>query len=138
MAIDVARAADKWARRGAQSQTDFIAGVNASKDWNANTLAAKDRWASGVQEAAGNDMFGKGVSKVPTGTWRTKTAQKAGNWSGAAAAAKGDFQSGLSKTAPVIDGALSGYNRGPKGTNYGIIQKVGDALMAAKKAGQTR
>ena len=54
---------DKWARRTAGATADYAAGVkNPRNDWAANTLAASEAQAAGVQAALANNRFEKGVS----------------------------------------------------------------------------
>lgn len=53
---------EKYQRRMAAASPDYEAGVrNPSRPWEEATLAGEQRWQVGVQQAAANGAFPKGV-----------------------------------------------------------------------------
>ncbi len=133
--LSAQESARKWRSRTAAAQGDFSAGIQRSRGWQAPTLAANETYKQGVAKAMAEDRFAKGVSKSSDSEWKSRASASAGAWAQGAAAAEGDFASGIAKVLAVIQ-ATPLPNRGPKGTNYGRVQELGEALRKAKDAGQ--
>lgn len=131
----VATASDKWVRRAGQSAPDYQKGVQSPRtSWQEATLAASDAQAAGVQQAISEGRFEKGVSAAGNAKWQRKaTTVGAQRFGPGVAAAKGDYESGFSPYAAVIQGVTL-PPRGPKGDprNYERVQQIGDALHNAK------
>ena len=125
--------ATKWATRAGAAGADYSAGVqNTTKDWAQDTAAAATAWATGVQQAAGNGSFAKGVNAAGTAKWKTKAlATGAQRYPQGVAAAKTFYQTGI---GPVLQ-TLQGINlpaRGPKG-DPGNIARVTAITTALRK-----
>jgi len=130
--------AAKYGRVTPGRATDYAAGVKApKKSWSAETKAAKDAWAQGVQEAVAGGRFEKGVTKAGDSKWQEKAVTLGTTrWGAGVSAAVGDYQSGF---APY-QGVIASIDRGPKGAkgdprNFDIVVKLGTALHAKKIAG---
>jgi secreted Zn-dependent insulinase-like peptidase len=68
---------DKWTRVTPGRTEDYKIGVqNPKRDWEAETVAAKDNWKAGIDAAAGKDMFAKGVVKAGSKKWQARTMRK--------------------------------------------------------------
>lgn len=130
--------ANKYARVTPGRATDYSDGVKSpKKDWKAETSAAKDAWAQGVQEAIGRGAFDKGVSKAGSEKWQRKAVDVGvPRWGAGVTAGKEDYKSGFAPYQAVI----ASIDRGPKGAkgdprNFDIVVKLGTALHAKKIAG---
>ena len=130
--------AAKYARVTPGRATDYADGVRSpKKDWKANTSAAKDAWAQGVQEAIGAGRFDRGVSKAGTEKWQRKTVDVGvPRWGAGVTAGKADYASGFGPYQAVIAALPEGV-KGAKGDprNFDIVVKIGTALHAKKIAG---
>ncbi|MEE8478141.1 MAG: hypothetical protein V3S19_07205 [Gemmatimonadales bacterium] len=74
-AIDVI--AKKWAAVTPLRSPDYEAGVREPRrDWQRQTLAAKDAWKSGVTAAIARDGFAKGVQRSGTTQWQEAALTK--------------------------------------------------------------
>jgi hypothetical protein len=134
----VEEVAAKYARVTPGRSTDYSDGVKApKKDWKAETVNAKDAWASGVQEAIGRGGFEKGVSKAGTEKWQRKAIEVGSTrWGAGVTAAKDDYKTGFAPYQGVI-ASLELPAKGAKGDprNFDRVVKIGTALHAKKIAG---
>lgn len=74
---DAASSALKFVQRAQAAAPDYTKGVqNAGPSWQANTVAAADTWAQGVQGAISNGRFTKGVNGAGAGKYSTNAAGK--------------------------------------------------------------
>ena len=123
----------KWKGRAVVSEPDYRKGVTRAKDWQGKTLAAAERYATGVTTAIGEGRFGKGVGETTTEEWRTKTTAKAPRWSDGIAKSEADFRKGISEVLTTIAGVTLS-ERGPAGSpaNYNRVMQIGDALHKMK------
>ena len=126
---------EKWSRVTPARATDYKAGVSApKKNWQEQTLAAKDAQAAGIQEALSEDRFSKGVSKAGNAKWQRKAAGVgAARFGPGVQAARPDYEAGFGPYASVIAGVTL-PPRGAKGDprNYERVKAIGDALHSAK------
>lgn len=133
-----AEIAEKYARVTPGRSADYAAGIeNPKADWKTATQAAEDSWAQGVQQAAANKQFGKGVAKVGTEKWQRKARDLGvGRWGPGVSAAKDDYESGFAPYADVIR-TTTLPPRGPKGDPRNIerVSKLAMALHAKKVSG---
>ena len=130
--------AEKYARVTPGRSADYAAGVqNPKADWKTATLAAENAWAQGVQQAASEGRFGKGVNRAGTEKWQRKAIELgASRWGPGVSAAKDDYESGFAPYADVIR-STSLPPRGPKGDPRNIerVAKLAMALHAKKISG---
>jgi len=128
----------KYARVTPARATDYADGIKApKKDWKAETSAAKDAWAAGIQDAIGRGAFDKGVTKAGTEKWQRKAVELGtARWGAGVTAAKGDYQSGFAPFRDVIE-RTELPPRGAKGDprNFDRVVKLGTALHAKKIGG---
>ena len=135
---DVAAAAQKFVTRAQAAGADYTAGVqNAGPSWAAATKASADSWSQGVQDAAANGRFAKGVTAASTNKYQTRAATVGPQrFAQGVAGAKDTW---AAATQPFLN-TIAGLNlpaRQPKGSpaNYARVQAVGDALRAKKLQG---
>ncbi len=125
----------KWASRSAGAAGEYEKGTsNPRRPWAASTAAAADAQAQGVQNAIAEKRFEKGVNRAGDGAWSAGVRDKGRTrFQTGVSVAGSKYQNGFAPFAAVLSG-LNLNARGPKGTNYGRVQQVGEALQAAKKA----
>lgn len=133
---DLATAAKKFSTNAAAGTSNYQAGVTADNTWATNTGNSAQTWQAGVQAAASNGSFAKGVSKAGQGKWQSATLQKgvARFQTGVnTPAAQAAWQNGFQPFATVLS-SLALPARGPKGSpqNTAIVQTIADALHKAK------
>lgn len=130
--------ADKYARVTPGRSADYSEGVqNPKRDWKAATVAAKDAWSQGIQEAIGEGRFEKGVARAGSEKWSKRATEVGpGRWSQGVSGAKEAYESGFAPYAEVIRGTALPA-RGPKGDPRNIerVTKLAMALHAKKTSG---
>lgn len=68
---------EKWTRVTPGRTDDYKLGIqNPRRDWEAETVSAKDNWKAGVDAAAAKDLFAKGVNNAGTSKWKEKALAK--------------------------------------------------------------
>jgi len=89
---------DKWTRVTPGRTEDYKIGIsNPKRDWEQETVAAKDNWKAGIDAAAGKDMFAKGVTKAGSKKWQDKALQKGpGRFAEGVYIAGDDYEKGFS------------------------------------------
>jgi len=133
-AADIAR---KWARVTPQRTQDYQEGVqNPTQDWEAATIKAEDNYKTGVQKAAAEGRFGKGVKKAGTAKWQKNTLEKGPNrFAEGVAVSEPEFQQGFEPFREVI-AATQLPPRFPKGDprNIDRVKVIAEALRKKKVA----
>lgn len=120
---DGAASARRFVQRAAAAQPDYIAGVKSSgDDWERATVAGKENWTQGVQQAAARDAFSKGVQKSGGAYFQERAVKLGGQ----------RFAQGVQEGAENwIDGtaasraALANANltpRGPRGSSNNMLR----------------
>ncbi len=125
---------EKWANRASGSGADYEAGVRAPRrSQSASAIAAKENWKQGVTLAASEGRFEKGLQKSGDAKWQKGSLEKgSARFTSGVLGATGAYEAGFAPFASAL-GSVQLAPRGPKGTNYGRVQAVGEALRAAKK-----
>jgi len=125
----------KWASRAQGSVGEYKKGINAPKrSWATSTEAAEGNYEVGVNAAIARNAFSKGVSAAGDGKWKKNADEKGGaRYGQGVAGAQDEYRKGFAPYADVIR-SVTLTPRGPKGTNYGRVQEIGDALSAHKNA----
>lgn len=128
---------DKWTRVTPGRTEDYKLGVaNPKRDWAEEALAAKDNWKAGIDQAAANDLFAKGVTKAGSKKWQDKALKKGpARFSEGVFIAGPDYEAGFK---PYRD-AIQAVDLGPKfpkrdPRNLDRVKRVVDALITAKMA----
>ena len=68
---------DKWTRVTPGRTEDYKLGIaNPRRDWEEETVAGSDNWKAGVDKAAAQDLFVKGVNAAGTKKWQDKALKK--------------------------------------------------------------
>lgn len=130
--------AEKWARVTPGRIEDYKLGVqNPKRDWEKETLAARDNWKAGVDAAATKGLFAKGVAKAGTAKWQDKALAKGpGRFAEGVYIAKDDYEKGF---APYRD-AIEKTDLGPRfprrdPRNLDRVKRIVDALVKQKISG---
>ena len=126
---------DKWTRVTPGRTEDYKLGVtNPRRDWETETLAGEENWKQGVDKAAAQGLFGKGVSGAGTKKWQDKALKKGpGRFAEGVYLAGPDYEKGF---APFHD-AISRVDLGPRfpkrdPRNLERVKRIVDALIAQK------
>jgi len=126
---------DKWTRVTPGRTEDYKLGIkNPRRDWEQETLAAKDNWKLGVDQAAAKGLFPKGVKAAGTSKWQEKALKKGpGRFAEGVYIAGPDYESGF---APYRE-AIARVDLGPKfprrdPRNIERVKRVVEALIAEK------
>jgi hypothetical protein len=139
MAIPVPSATDvaqKWASRTPNAGADYKKGVEgAGGRWQAAVDQADQAYSVGVNNAIANDLYGLGVSGKSSKYVTKSSTVGVTRFGPGVQAATTDFQTGIGKVLAVI-GAVDLPPRAGVGNNLVRVQRIADALHAAKMAGQ--
>jgi len=131
----VSEIAEKWARVTPGRSADYQAGIqNPKRDWAEATKAAEEAWVQGIQEAASQRRFSRGVARAGSEKWKKKALELgASRWGPGVAAARDDYERGFAPYAEVI-ARTSLPPRGPKGDPKNIerVRVLAQALHEAK------
>lgn len=126
---------DKWTRVTPGRTEDYKIGIQYPKrDWEEETVAAKDNYKAGVDAAHSKNLFAKGVAKAGTAKWKEKALKKGpGRFAEGVYIAGGDYEKGF---APFHE-AISAVDLGPRfpkrdPRNLERVKRVVDALIAKK------
>jgi len=126
---------DKWTRVTPGRTEDYKIGVqHPRRDWQEETLAAKDNWKAGIDAAAGKDLFAKGVSRAGTKKWQEKALKKGpGRFAEGVYIAGPDYEAGFK---PYHD-AIARVDLGPRfprrdPRNIERVKRVVEALIKTK------
>lgn len=127
--------ADKWVNRAAVAADDYRQGVsNPRRDWASATEAGSENWKAGIQKAAQNNTFAKGVKKAGNSKWLRGAVDKgAARYPQGVAAGKADYEKGIAPFIQTIEQTDLGprYPRGDP-RNIQRVQKMAAALHAKK------
>ena len=131
----VSEIAEKWARVTPGRSADYQAGIqNPKRDWAEATKAAEEAWVQGIQEAASQRRFSRGVARAGSEKWKKKALELgATRWGPGVAAARDDYEKGFAPYAEVI-ARTTLPPRGPKGDPKNIerVRVLAQALHEAK------
>lgn len=130
---DAATVARKWTTRAAAAAGDYASGVKeAGADWEANTLAGKDNYAQGTQQAIADGRYERGVRDAGQQRYVTRASTLgASRFGPGVQAAEGEMQKGV---APVLDviRSLNLPPRRPKG-DPGNMERANFVATALRK-----
>lgn len=128
---------DKWTRVTPGRVDDYKLGIqNPKRDWEAETVAAKDTWKQGVDAAAAKDLFAKGVARAGSKKWQEKALKVGpGRFAEGVYIAGPDYEKGF---APYR-AAIAAVDLGPRyprrdPRNLDRVKRIVDALVAEKIA----
>jgi len=126
---------DKWTRVTPGRMEDYKLGVkNPKRDWEQETIGAKDNWKAGVDQAAAKNLFAKGVSEAGTKKWQDKALTKGpGRFAEGVYMAGPDYERGF---APFRE-AIARVDLGPRfprrdPRNLERVRRVVEALIQEK------
>ncbi len=126
---------DKWTRVTPGRTEDYSEGVkNPRRDWEEETLASKDNWKAGIDKAAANDMFARGVEAAGSKKWQDKALSKGpGRFSEGVYQSGDDYEKGFKPYHDAIKSVDLGP-RFPRGDprNIDRVKRVTEALVAVR------
>jgi hypothetical protein len=136
---DVGTLGAKFVARAQAAVADYKAGVaSPRRPQAASAIAAKDTWAQGVQAAAANGSFAKGLQKSGDAKWQANATNKGGvRYGPGVAAAQNDWQNGVAPYLQTLSN-LTLPARGVRGSPQNIqrVQAVADALSKLRMQSQ--
>ncbi|HEV8722291.1 MAG TPA: hypothetical protein VGW77_16865 [Candidatus Binatia bacterium] len=125
---------DKWQRRAAVAQPDYVNGVNNPRTpWDQASKAAEGNYRTAVTQAATEGRFGRGVSRVGNQKWIEGATKKGpSRFVEGVQLGGGNFQERINMVLQTIEGVTL-PPRGPKGSpsNYQRVTPIGEALRRA-------
>ncbi len=127
--------AEKWQRVTPGRTEDYKLGIqHPRRDWEAETVEARDNWKAGVDAAFAKGLFVKGVVKAGTKKWQEKALKKGpGRFAEGVYLAGPDYEKGF---APYRE-AIARVDLGPRfpkrdPRNLERVKRVVEALVAEK------
>lgn len=130
---DAATVARKWVTRASSASPDYQAGVKeAGADWESNTLAGKENFSMGVQQAIADGRYEKGVREAGQGKYVARASGiGATRFAPGVQAAESEMARGV---APVLETirALNLPPRRPKG-DPGNMERANAVAVALRK-----
>ena len=126
---------DKWTRVTPGRTEDYKLGIaHPKRDWETETIAAKDNWKAGIDAAHGKGLFEKGITAAGTKKWQEKALKKGpGRFAEGVYIAGPDYEKGF---APYRE-AIARVDLGPKfprrdPRNLERVRRVVEALVEQK------
>ncbi|MBA7670747.1 hypothetical protein ES703_78894 [subsurface metagenome] len=126
---------DKWTRVTPGRTEDYKIGIqNPKRDWETETVEARDNWKAGIDAAAAKGLFEKGVVKAGTKKWQEKALKKGpGRFAEGVYIAGPDYEKGF---APYRE-AIARVDLGPRfpkrdPRNLERVRRVVEALVEEK------
>ena len=134
----IERSVGNWKSGVAGASSEYIEGVKASSDWQANALAAEDRYGTAIQQAIANRSREKGINKVSNSEWQQKTSTKgAQRWVPGVNAAEADYRKGLAPVLSVIESVTLPERTNDAAANVqSRVTPIAVALQNAKREGR--
>jgi hypothetical protein len=133
----VSRTVAKWKARVAVAGGDYTAGVtNPKTPWSQGASQGAQAWAEGVSAAVGRGAFASGVAKAGDAKWSAASkALGATRYSPGVTFGEPYFTQGIQGVLSTIEGtSMNPRAAAGSASNYANVQKIGDALHAAKLA----
>lgn len=126
---------EKWSRVTPMRTQDYKLGIeNPKRDWADETEAGAANWKMGIDKAAADKLFEKGVRAAGTGKWRDNALKKGpGRFAEGVMIAAPDYEKGFAPFHQAIERADLGPRfprRDPR--NLQRVKIVVDALIAEK------
>ncbi len=127
---------NKYSRNASAAAGDYLSGAqNPRVSQSQAAIAAEPNYEAGIQEAISRKAYSAGLGKAGDAKWLSGIKDKGrARYQQGVGLAEQDWVNGFAPYSQVI-GAITLTPRGPKGTNYGRVQEVGDALRARKLQG---
>ncbi|MBA7524716.1 hypothetical protein ES705_16858 [subsurface metagenome] len=126
---------DKWMRVTPGRTEDYKLGIqNPKRDWETETLEAKENWKAGIDAAHAKGLFEKGVSKAGSKKWQEKAFKKGpGRFAEGVYIAGPDYERGF---APYRE-AIARTDLGPRfpkrdPRNLDRVRRIVEALIEEK------
>jgi len=126
---------DKWTRVTPGRTEDYKMGIQSPKrDWAEETAAGADNWKAGIDKAASQNLFAKGVAAAGSKKWQEKSIKKGpGRFAEGVYIAGPDYEKGFGRYHDAIARTELGPRfpkRDPR--NLDRVKKIVDALVAEK------
>lgn len=133
---DVAYLSEKWVRKAGAAQPDYQFGVtNPRVDWQQATLAARDAWQSGIQQAIQERRWENAVRQTSTQQWQQAAVEKgAQRYAQGVQLARDKWAQAWEPYRQTIEGVQL-PPRGPRGdpNNIQRVARIAQALHEARR-----
>lgn len=128
---------EKWTRVTPGRSEDYKLGVlHPKRDWETETVNAKDNYKAGVDKAHALDLFAKGAAKAGTQKWQNRSTKKGpGRFAEGVYMSGDDYAKGYEPYRAAIEAVDLGAKfprRDPR--NLDRVRKVVEAVVARKVA----
>ena len=128
---------DKWTRVTPGRTEDYKLGIaQPRRNWEQNTAAGAENWKAGIDKAASQGLFARGVTEAGNKKWQEKALKK-----GPARFSEGVYLAGddYGKGFEPYRQAIASVDLGPRypkrdPRNMDRIKRIVDALVQAKTA----
>ncbi|MFQ5591971.1 MAG: hypothetical protein ACE5HE_12465 [Phycisphaerae bacterium] len=129
--------AQKWATVTPQRVADYENGVREPRtDWKNATVAAKEAWKGGIEQAIRNGTFAKGVERAGTTKWQDGALTKGvTRWGPGVALGQDAYQTGFAPFRDAISRVVLPARfprRDPR--NLERVKAITDALAKVKSS----
>jgi len=128
---------ERWSRRAAAAQQDYLTGVQqASGRWQPAAAAGAPNYATGVQAAVAAGSFARGVQRAGDAKWQDR-ATKLGpsRFAGGVVVAQPAYEAGVTPIWSRV-AAMTLPPRGPKGASQNYQRPALVAQEMRKAAGK--
>ena len=132
-----AEALQKWQQRVSGAQQYYQQGVQNSKDWAAAAQAAGPARDAGLQQAIATGSIDRGIQRLGTAGWRSKTLAKGPqNWASAVASAGPAYMTGIQRAYTYLDQADAAVANMPRGGFADNVQRMVTYVTTVHQAAQ--
>jgi len=124
---------EKYSSRASAAAGDYLKGAQAPRrSQSAAAIAAEGNYAASVQDAISRGAYAKGLQKSGDAKWAKGIVDKGRTrYQQGVILAGESWRTGFQPYAAALGGLDLGP-KGPKGTNYDRVQKVGELLRQTK------
>lgn len=117
MVKSVAKTVEKWDKRVSVAGPDYVDGIRSpEKDWEAESLAAKDRYEAELATSISEGRREAGIRKAGTAKWKSATEAKAKRWPDGVRIGKADYGRAMGEVLSFEDGVQRDIAAMPKAT----------------------
>lgn len=128
-------ALQKWQSRTQGAGQFYSQGIQQSRDWAANAVAAGPARDQGLQQAMADGRIDRGIQRVGTAGWRQKTLAKGPQaWQQGVAQAGNAYAAGMARTYQMLDAGDAAIASMPRGGFANNMARMTAYLQAVHNA----
>lgn len=139
MPIDVTKALSHFKASVSTRIADYKEGVQNSNSWETNTREAEATWTQGVQRAASEQSFSKGITRAGNAKWKANTLAAANNWSAGVQNKAENYGNAMRHNATIMDPIIAEVKAMPRITEAdrsARMNRYNVLMVEAAKAGR--